>query len=289
MKNTKKLLIIFTAILLLSLLGFSVNAVDYEDYAPILYFEGEETCYPINADFHIANSDLYEYNEETTTLKQLNPTEYDLQQYANTVEDSKHSFLDNREGTVDNYNKIISDAKTYESTYENVVYYEVHDTGANTVIQYWMFYAFNPGELNQHEGDWEMVQVVIPTSGENWVAYSQHHSGQRATWSQVEREGDHIKVYVSRGSHASYLRSYSGKLGVGMGSDYVGANGRILRPSDYELVNLDTQIWLNYDGLWGELDSTQDLFTGQAGSPGPKFREDGSMWNDPVESVSWKI
>ena len=92
MKNTKKILIILAAILFLSLLGISVNAVDYEDYAPILYFEGEETCYPIDADFHIINSDLYEYTEESTTLKQLNPNEYDLQQYANTVEDSKAFF-----------------------------------------------------------------------------------------------------------------------------------------------------------------------------------------------------
>lgn len=284
MKNTKKILIILTAILFLSLLGISVNAVDYEDYAPILYFEGEETCYPIDADFHIINSDLYEYTEESTTLKQLNPNEYDLQQYANTLEDSKHSFLDNREGTVDDYNKIISDAKSYESTYGNTVYYKIHNTSSITVIQYWMFYAFNSGELNQHEGDWEMVQVVIPASGEKWVAYSQHHSGQRATWDLVEKEGNHIKVYVSRGSHANFLRSYSGKLGVGMGSDYVGANGRILRPGDYELVNLDNQIWLNYDGLWGELDNVEDLFTGQAGSQDPKFREDGSMWDNPV---SW--
>jgi hypothetical protein len=284
MKNTKILLIILIVILFLSLLGISVNAADHDDYAPILYFEGEETCYPINADFHITNSDLYEYNDETTTLKQLNPSEYDLQQYANTVEDSEHSFLNNREGTVDNYNKIISDAKTYESTYGNTVYYKIHNTAGNIVIQYWMFYAFNLGELNQHEGDWEMVQVVMPVSGEKWVAYSQHHSGQSATWDLVEKEGNHIKVYVSRGSHASFLRSYSGKLGVGMGSDYVGANGRILQPTDYELVNLDDQIWLDYDGLWGELDNVEDLFTGQAGSPSPKFREDGSMWNDPV---SW--
>ena len=113
----------------LSLLGISVNAVDYEDYAPILYFEWEETCYPIDADFHIINSDLYEYTEESTTLKQLNPNEYDLQQSANTLEDSKHSSLDNREGTVDDYNKIISDAKSYESTYGNTVYYKIHNTG----------------------------------------------------------------------------------------------------------------------------------------------------------------
>lgn len=45
-----------------------------------------------------------------------------------------------------------------------------------------MFYVFNPGEHNQHEGDWEMVQIEIPIAGDKWVGYSQHYSGQRALW-----------------------------------------------------------------------------------------------------------
>ena len=57
-----------------------------------------------------------------------------------------------------------------------------------------MFYAFNRGHLNKHEGDWEIVEIVIPKNDEKWVGYSQHYSGQRTTWNQVEKEGNNIKI-----------------------------------------------------------------------------------------------
>ena len=164
------------------------------------------------------------------------------------------------------------------------VYYQINTSSGNTVIQYWMFYVFNPGEDNQHEGDWEMVEVVIPNAGQKWVASSQHYSGQKATWDLVERDGDHFKVYVSRGSHANYLRAYSGKLGIA--SDIVGDNGKVLKPSDYTLVELKSQTWLEFEGLWGEIENIEDFFMGQAGPQGPQFRTDMSgnkMWN----GVSW--
>ncbi|RLF31547.1 MAG: hypothetical protein DRM98_05425 [Thermoplasmata archaeon] len=147
-----------------------------------------------------------------------------------------------------------------------------------------MFYAFNNGELNRHEGDWEMVEVVIPDSGEKWVAYSQHYSGQKAMWDQVEKQGDHIKVFVARGSHANYLRSYSGKLGIA--SDIVADNGKILSPGDYKLVELSDQIWLDYNFLWGEVNSAEDIIMGRAGPQGPKYRQDMNgnlMW----DGITW--
>ena len=62
--------------------------------------------------------------------------------------------------------------------------------------------------------------------------FSQHYAGQTATWNQVEKDGNHVKVYVARGSHANYIKPYSGK--IGLASDNVGDNGKILRPiTDY--------------------------------------------------------
>jgi hypothetical protein len=147
-----------------------------------------------------------------------------------------------------------------------------------------MFYAFNPGTMNQHEGDWEMVQVILTNGKPTQVMFSQHHSGQKATWSQVEKTGDHMKVYVSRGSHANYLRSFSGVVGVA--NDIVGDNGKKLSPTDYEIVMLETQSWLDFAGRWGEwADNEEDAdvasLLGQVGPQGPKFRENGMMWNDP--------
>ena len=112
--------------------------------------------------------------------------------------------------------------------------------------------------------------------------YSQHHGGQKATWSQVERVGNHVKVYVAQGSHANYLRSYSGMLGAA--SDIVGANGKVLSRNDYSLELLDPQEqnWLNFAGRWGAYGGVEDEIRGRVGPQGPMYRENNVMWNDPV-------
>ncbi len=235
-----------------------------DTYAPIYYFEGEETCYPVDASYHLDNS-IKKWIDE------LLPGTY---------------FYDNTHGTIED-NGVINHYQSVMDNYSYTVYYRTYDDIAtgSTVIQYWMFYAFNKGELNQHEGDWEMVQVVIDDNGPSWVAYSQHHSGQRASWDQVEKEETHIKVYVARGSHANYLRSYSGKLGIA--SDIVGANGKTLNYNDYILDTLEDQTWIDFEGRWGELadseaNAIEASILGQAGPEGPKFREEGDMWDDPI-------
>ena len=243
-------------------------------------FEGEETCYPIDAEFHIQNSYLLEVDNSVPIS--TNPTAADLATYSTDI--YLTYYLDNQRGSIDNYNQIVSDSQNWESTSGNTVYYRTYNdqTTGEIVIQYWMFYAFNAGELNQHEGDWEMVEIVFSAGIPSWVAYSQHHSGQKATWSQVEKDGNHIKVYVARGSHANYLRSYSGKLGIA--SDIVGTNGKILTPSDYTLKNLDDEEWIDFRGRWGEVaedesSAIESSILGQAGSEGPQYREDGAMWD----------
>ena len=190
-----RILIVSVLLLLLPLVGFTASAGQADDYAPILYFEGEETLYPVDVTYFLDNSvlDNLTVDEEIMGGGQL-------------------PFLDVNDNIVSDYqNKF----KNNDPSVYPTVYYSINTSSGNTVVQYWMFYVFNPGEHNQHEGDWEMVEVVIPNAGQKWVGYSQHYSGQKATWDLVEKNGDHIKVYVSRGSHANYLRSYSGKLEIG--------------------------------------------------------------------------
>jgi hypothetical protein len=243
-------------------------------YAPILYFEKEETHYPIDASYHIDNSILYAADSEIPI--DTSPTAAELKSYT-----TDGFYLDIKDKTIDD------GASAYTTTgYTTTVYFKVHASGTDTIIQYWMYYAFNNGELNQHEGDWEMVQVVLSNGNPSWVAYSQHHSGQWATWDQVEKDGNNIKVYVARGAHANYLRSYSGKLGIA--SDIVGDNGEVLKSGDYTLADLDDQDWLDFAGRWGEIgqgsaeEAASSSILGRAGPHGPQFREDGKMWDDPV-------
>ncbi len=242
-------------------------------YAPVLIFESEETTFPVDVSYHVDNAALYVVGDGLVTS---DPTLEGIADY--TIEGF---YLDNTLGTISD-NAIIAD---YQSTSRGyTVYARVDVSSGSTVIQYWMFYAFNKGEQNPHEGDWEMVQLVLSGGSPSEVMYSQHHSGQRATWDQVEKDGDHMKVYVSRGSHANYLRSYSGMLGLAR--DSVGT-GRVLTSSKYTLVLLDDEPWLKYRGLWGwtgetEEEAIQASVLGQAGPPGPMYREEGLMWDSPI-------
>ena len=259
--------------------SISVSADDAQlaqQYAPIFYFEGEETCYPVDVSYHIDNSFLSAVESDQYDIS---ATGVDLSQFSDEQQ-FQYIYLDNQKGTIDD-DEIIKDYQSKENSLGYTVYSHVDTSGTSTIIQYWMFYAFNKGELNQHEGDWEMVQIILSGGSPTNVMYSQHHSGQKATWEQVEKDGEHIKIYVARGSHANYLRSYSGKVGIA--NDYVGKNGKVLKPIDYSLTLLGSQDWLSFAGRWGEFSNIEDEFLGSAGPQGPMYREDGAMW----EGANW--
>ena len=109
----------------------------------------------------------------------------------------------------------------------HAVYGRVVRTETRVLLQYWLFYYDNPlllpptvvGTFSQsHEGDWEVVNVVLDGSEEPLeAAYSQHCSGQRKPWADVEKsgsEGTHPVAYVALGSHANYFARGAGPLGV---------------------------------------------------------------------------
>ncbi|MCX6665368.1 MAG: Vps62-related protein [Euryarchaeota archaeon] len=258
-------------------MGIFATAADTDlaqQYAPILYFEQNEKCFPVDVSYALDNSELYLLGTSTPILTNPNATAiatYILPLY----------YLDNNKGTV-NDNGIIDDYQSKMSTLGYTVYAHVVSSDTTTTIQYWFFYAFNAGDLNQHEGDWEMIQVVLSNGQPTEAMYSQHYSGQKATWNQVDHEGDRIKDYVARGSHANYFRSYSGK--IGLASDAVGSNGNILQPTDYTIELLDTQAWLQFAGNWGWIggdlgQAIESSILGAAGPQGPMYRENGNMWD----------
>jgi hypothetical protein len=272
-----------------------------ERYAPILYFEGNEKCYPIDVSYALNNSYLFEVGNLTPIS--TSPTKQMLANYT-----SESFYLDNQRGTVAVGDNGIED--NYQSTMTQLgfkVYAHV-DSPTNT-IQYWFYYAFNGGNLNRHEGDWEMVQVALSGGQPAQVMFSQHEAGQSARWEQVDKEGDHVKVYVARGSHANYIKPYSGK--IGLASDDVGDNGKIIMPrslqSDgYTVELLASQPWLSFAGHWGwagadSPQATEAAILGESGPQGPMFRDNGTMWkplawaaglhpaSDPFFIVEWLV
>lgn len=257
-----------------------------ERFAPILYFEKEEKFFPVNVEYHLNNSNLNR-SQDGDDLIDPDPTAENISQYNTT---DGEWYLDNRLGTIDD-DGIEKDYKAQEEELGYTIYARVtnqsHKGTEYYVVQYWIFYAFSKGPLNRHEGDWEMVQVVVGMDNkEPWrVAYSQHLDGQVTDWGLVETDGDHIKVYVARGSHANYFRSYQGK--PSLANDEVGDNGKVLKPDDYTMVLLGEvykdahpadQNWLVYYGRWGEYGTEVDELFGKRGPYGPVLRDAVYMW-----------
>src|SRR5262249_50763375 len=102
-------------------------------------------------------------------------------------------------------------------------------------LQYWLFYYDNPLILpstpfgsfwQSHESDWEVVNVILSTDGTPLeAAYSQHCSGQRRSWTNVQKfDETHPIAYVGLGSHANFFAPGAGPLGA------VPSNRACLRP-----------------------------------------------------------
>jgi hypothetical protein len=171
------------------------------------------------------------------------------------------------------------------STIVPTVYGHVIHSGGDTALQYWFYYAFNDGPINNHEGDWENIVVVLQSGTPVWAGYSEHQGGAKLPWSEVEKEGEtHPVVYVARGSHANYFRSFSGKYGIQ--NDAVGGDGIALKPvslgGSMQVVSLDSAPWLGFAGKWGYSGDPVGGLTGSDGPFGPSAGNHVVSWNNPA-------
>jgi hypothetical protein len=299
-RNMRKHIILFSVLIIIGLLTFSpithVTAQDSDEipdstkeqlalsYEPYLHFAAGEKFFPTDANYHIDSSVLYVKSLDTNTLLESSPTPTSLAQYT-----TGDYFLNN---TLGGSEEIAQDYKRRRDSLGDKIYAHVTKEAGYTVVQYWFFYAFNPGTLNQHQGDWEMIQIVLDsTETPQYAVYSQHHAGERAAWKDVENvDGTHPRVYVALGSHASYFRPFQGKLGLE--SDVLG-NAYTLKPEDLEIVLLgekgtgnhaSSQDWLDFGGRWGNWARRIDASLGAAGPSGPGHGENAEKWLNPV---SW--
>lgn len=193
----------------------------------------------------------------------------------------------------------------------SVVYGRYEVIGGTTVLSYWLFYEHNfwshpalpfGAAWQAHEGDWEVVHVVLDdrrTPVE--AAYSQHCTGQRRAWDDVPQAPgtDHPIVFVARGSHANYFTAGVHPFAPAC----VPPQARPLNPVDVnvpgatlgpgttaiELIHDQSTRWLRFPGTWGE---EQYLAAPAFGIPptpfgtspvGPAFQDD---WTDPLGTIA---
>lgn len=282
-------------------------------YAPVLYFHAAELFRPQSVEVMVNTARLRQTRRnwlDTNILPRVFISDLINYKEANYNLDAWYG------------NEGVSDYKNYSihrSYYQSVlspeaggppiatyVHIERDENPQHITIQYWLFYYYNDW-FNKHEGDWEMVQVVLSTSGDpEWLILSQHHGGTRRPWSDVKIEdGTHPAVYVALGSHANYFwgdEMYPSGTSIGnvqfMIMDRTGTYGRVIPEvrliPDRENVELDPESWVGLEwlpfcGRWGEI-APQSDFSGPFG-PADKGEqwERPYMWgmSQPLDLLTW--
>ncbi|MDD1770585.1 MAG: Vps62-related protein [Methanomassiliicoccales archaeon] len=259
-------------------------------FAPILHFERDERVFPVDVAYFLSCSDLKSAGGSTLISSGLDDGSISSEPYS--IPGGGY-YLDDRYGGI-NDDGVIARYEADRTTVNDSVYAHVANSGDSILVQYWMFYVFNYGTFNRHEGDWEMVEYVLDQTKTPIAAvYSQHQGGQRLGWNELLLENGHPVVYVARGSHANFPALGQGPIGPG--ADIVGADGAAwLAGTDCGLVVLgekgegnrpSEQAWLDFAGNWGQCGGTWDSMMGKNGPLGPAYREGGSMYG----SASWGV
>ncbi len=307
---------VFDRIILVSLLGFIIGSVFLANftaiagsdndgitdvtennlmnlYKPNLIFRAGESFYPVDVDFMISNSELFERPGGLLVVNPIVvvPAKDNLDNYP-----GQYYFLKYDTGTFADLDAIKSGYNTYKGANGYTVYTHVTNDSGFTFVQYWFFYAYNDGSINQHEGDWEMIQIQLDSSTQEplFAQYSQHHTGENTSWVEVEKtDSTHPNVYVAKGSHANYFRGYEGRLGFT--GDDVGSDGITIPYNDadmtFELLGEkgagnhpapgNAQDWMDFGGRWGDWAEQPDAELGFAGPHGPGHSENAEKWDDP--------
>jgi RsiW-degrading membrane proteinase PrsW (M82 family) len=273
-----------------------------ERFAPVFYFHRAEIFRPQSTDVIIEQARLRQSRRLWFDVNVL--LSLDVPDLLDLDSDERH-FLDVWYG--DGGSSAYTNYSAHRAYYETVLspgaggppvsvyaHVERDEEPGHITIQYWALYFYNDW-FNKHEGDWEMVQVMLTAAGEpEWVVLSQHHGGTRRAWRDAPVEdGTHPVAYVALGSHANYFvgdETYPNGRDVGSARieimDRTGSLDRvtpdvILLPDRDELIHDPAgwpgAEWLPFRGHWGEL-AVQGDFGGPLG-PADK----GQQWERPYE------
>ena len=116
--------------------------------------------------------------------------------------------------------------------------------------------------MNDHEGDWEGVQLFFrmqggrPIEPPEAICYQGHHSRITKPWlhGDVQRTGSHPHVYVAAGSHASYpeRKPYTIMALYNL-VDHATGDGLTLSHDDWAgRIDLEREGWVSgFRGSWG--------------------------------------
>jgi hypothetical protein len=263
-----------------------------EKYSPVLFFYPQEKYYPMNISSLMDFSDLK--SVEDSSFLDPKPT-----YVSELVDNNMKLFMDNPDVDVTKSYSFPdpSDFNIYPYT---VYARKVTNQNNYTALQYYFFYPHNFWN-NNHEGDWEMIQVILDENNEFESASHNFHflTGDVDYKEQMEwYDNTHPVVMIGQGSHASYfnwtpygeatfiVRLLNNLLEI----ESLSKDGKILHHGsinfnspeacnyNIELID-DSLTWINFPGHWGEIPQTfhplffqkNFEFIGSVGPRGPKY------------------
>ena len=196
------------------------------------------------------------------------------------------------------------------------VYGRVARENDEIVLQYWYFYyddvysyTYPASDFiwQAHEGDWEVVNVVLSAAEEPlYVGYSQHCVGERRSWTDTPRSDEtHPIVHVAFGSHANYFSAGVHAIdvscipqaaiailvrnGLPLPVDYAHDGPALARPvTPIHQIDDDHPTWVGFPGFWGEqqvFHAPPPIGTVPFGTApvGPAYHD---VWSDPLGTLS---
>jgi hypothetical protein len=254
-------------------------------YQPVTYFTGGEAFRPTTVETFIADSTLERFNPATGTFVTVDPDPS-----PSTLPSSGAGWRLNQQPcspAVGSAGEDCYAASWIAHNAAGTVYGRVVRTGGRVVVQYWFFYyddfypyaPATPDFIWQaHEGDWEVVNVVLNADEEPlYVGYSQHCLGQRRSWSETPRwHGHHPVVYVALGSHANYFSTGSHpfnqaclpasvigffqQANLPLPDDHTSSAAAAgpaafgAEPTQVLRITASSPSWVVFPGTWGELE-----------------------------------
>jgi hypothetical protein len=288
-------------------------------YQPVTYFTGDEAFRPTPVDGFIADSTLERFIPPGTVIL------VDPDPQPDTLPTEGLGWRLNQQPCSPAAGLAGQDcyAASWSSHGEpSTVYGRVDRVDGKVVVQYWYFYYddfysyTSPATdfiWQAHEGDWEVVNVVLSEDREPlYVGYSQHCLGERRSWETAPRwRGHHPIVYVARGSHANYPEQGTGThtwntaclppavlaffTGAGLSlpadftSDEASAGPPALGSDETAIVRVsaDNPHWMAFPGTWGELQVLHaDPIGTQVSGQSPVGPAQHDVWTDPLGTLA---
>ena len=204
----------------------------------------------------------------------------------------------------------------------SAVYAALLHVGSRIVLEYWYWYRYDfwSGTFpatdyvwQAHEGDWEVVAVMLTSAGVPIsVGYSQHSCGKVRTWAKVPKwhKTTHPLAFVALGSHANYFstgplqldlrKQCYPELGAAVLRAYLSpileytGQGRAfgprlagVTPTRVIRVTAQTPQWAAFPGYWGEINlfhAPSPIGTQVAG-PAPRSPRFHDIWLDPIHTL----